>query len=83
MRQNRSCPQPRICGHAPHGARSRPRGDALIVIVHDYGIGFPASGQNAEAGFGLRMIEELTDGIRLFSRPGHGTRVAMRFATPL
>jgi two-component sensor histidine kinase len=51
--------------------------------VHDYGIGFPQSGQDARTGFGLRMIEELTDGTHISSQPGHGTRVAMRFATPL
>jgi serine/threonine-protein kinase RsbW len=70
-------------GTATYMLESRVEDGALIVIVHDYGVGFPDSGQDARAGFGLRMIEELTDGTHLFSRPGHGTRVAMRFATPL
>jgi anti-sigma regulatory factor (Ser/Thr protein kinase) len=58
--------------------------DALLVIVHDYGIG-TTSGQpssNAGLGLGMKLIEKLTDGTHISTRPGRGTRIAMRFATP-
>jgi anti-sigma regulatory factor (Ser/Thr protein kinase) len=52
---------------------------ALVVIVHDCGVGMIPS-KNAGLGLGLRLIEELADSAEVSSRPGHGTRVEMRFA---
>jgi anti-sigma regulatory factor (Ser/Thr protein kinase) len=80
-----NCVQHAYTGERPdttYMLEARVEQDALIVVVHDYGIGSPDTGQNAGVRFGLRMIEELTDGTHFSSRPGHGTRVAMRFAIP-
>ena len=58
--------------------------DALLVVVHDYGIGM-TSGQpstNMGLGLGMKLIERLTDGTHISTCQGRGTRVAMRFATP-
>ena len=50
--------------------------------VSDCGIGM-AHGQRSPTeglGLGLRLIEELADEGDVSTRPGHGTRVVMRFA---
>ena len=57
--------------------------DALLVVVHDCGIGIGLASEDGGRGFGLRIIEELADSTAVSSRPGYGTRVAMRFATRL
>ena len=56
----------------------------LVVTIHDYGVGIrdDAPSPNAGLGMGLRLMEQLADGISITSNPGHGTRVAMRFALP-
>jgi serine/threonine-protein kinase RsbW len=60
---------------------TRVEDDALLVVVHDCGIGIALPSVNGGMGFGFRIIEELADGIDVSSRAGFGTRVAMRFAT--
>jgi anti-sigma regulatory factor (Ser/Thr protein kinase) len=55
--------------------------DALVVVVRDGGIGFfvgrtpPTDG----AGHGIELIDRLADGAHIWSRPGQGTRITMRF----
>ena len=58
--------------------------DALVVVVHDYGIGMLADTPSASAGLGmgLRLMEQLADRVSITSNPGRGTRVIMRFALP-
>jgi serine/threonine-protein kinase RsbW len=56
--------------------------DTFVLVVRDYGQGMNA-GRPSRPGslrLGLRMIEELADSSSISSRPGRGTRVAMRFA---
>jgi len=80
-----NCVQHAYTGENPESTymvETRVADDALVVVVHDYGIGLPNAGQDVPSGFGLRMIEELTDGTHISSHPGHGTRIAMRFAIP-
>jgi serine/threonine-protein kinase RsbW len=56
--------------------------DALVIIVHDYGIGMTSGNPSTNVGLGLgmKLIESLTDGTHISTRQGHGTRIAMRFA---
>ena len=56
--------------------------DALFVVVHDCGLGVARRGRTAGLGLGMRMIEAMADETSVSSRPGRGTRVAMRFAVP-
>jgi stage II sporulation protein AB (anti-sigma F factor) len=53
---------------------------ALCVVVHDCGSGIlHEPRRNAGLGLGLRLIDALSDRATVSSRPGHGTRVVMRF----
>lgn len=63
-------------------ARSGDHG--LVVTIHDYGVGMrdDAPSVNAGLGMGLRLMEQLADGICITSNPGRGTRVSLRFAIP-
>ena len=54
---------------------------ALLVVVHDCGVGMGLPSVDGGLGLGFRIIEELADGTDVSSRLGFGTRVAMRFAT--
>jgi len=54
--------------------------NALLVVVHDCGVGIALASANGGLGLGFRIIAELADGIDVSSRAGFGTRVAMRFA---
>ena len=56
--------------------------DALFVVVHDCGMGVRRRARTGGFGLGLRMIEAMADETSVSSRPGRGTRVAMRFAVP-
>jgi anti-sigma regulatory factor (Ser/Thr protein kinase) len=60
-------------------------GDALLLVVRDFGHGLLAAragGSRDTLHLGLQLIEELADSASVSSSPGHGTRVAMRFALP-
>jgi serine/threonine-protein kinase RsbW len=55
----------------------------LVVIVRDFGgglLGAPAG--NGGLGLGMKLIEQLSGSSQVSSRPGGGTRVAMRFGVP-
>ena len=56
--------------------------DTFVLVVRDYGRGIAAGGGSRPDSLrlGLRLIEELADSASFSSRPGRGTRVAMRFA---
>lgn len=55
---------------------------ALVVVIHDCGVGIVRGQRSANAGLGLglRLIDKLADSAGVSSRAGHGTRVEMRFA---
>jgi serine/threonine-protein kinase RsbW len=55
---------------------------ALVIVVHDCGVGFVPGQRSAHAGLGLglRLIDKLADSAGISSHTGHGTRVEMRFA---
>jgi anti-sigma regulatory factor (Ser/Thr protein kinase) len=58
--------------------------DALLLVVRDFGHGLLGArpGRLDTLHLGMRLIEELADSSTVSSSPGHGTRVAMRFALP-
>jgi anti-sigma regulatory factor (Ser/Thr protein kinase) len=55
--------------------------DALVVVVRDGGIGiFAARGPRAvDTGHGIELIDLLADSAQIWSRPGQGTRITMKF----
>ena len=61
---------------------ARVEGDTLLVVVRDYGRGFAPGSTSRRGGLrlGLKLISDLADHTSVSSRPGRGTRVAMRFA---
>ena len=55
--------------------------DDLVVVVRDAGAGITAvRSTKAGLGFGLRLMRQAASSMDVTSRPGRGTRVAMRFA---
>jgi anti-sigma regulatory factor (Ser/Thr protein kinase) len=55
--------------------------DALVVVVRDAGSGITAArSAKAGLGLGLRLMRQSASALDVTSRPGGGTRVAMRFA---
>jgi serine/threonine-protein kinase RsbW len=55
--------------------------DDLLVVVRDAGAGITASrSARAGLGLGLRLMRQAASSVDVTSRPGGGTRVAMRFA---
>jgi anti-sigma regulatory factor (Ser/Thr protein kinase) len=55
--------------------------DALVVVVRDAGAGISrCRSARAGLGLGLRLIRQAASSVDITSRPGRGTRVAMRFA---
>ena len=55
--------------------------DALVVVVRDAGAGITAArSAGAGLGLGLRLMRQSASSVDVTSRPGGGTRVAMRFA---
>ena len=55
--------------------------DALVVVVRDAGAGMTqAVSPRAGFGYGLRLMRQAASSIDVTTRPGRGTRVAMRFA---
>jgi anti-sigma regulatory factor (Ser/Thr protein kinase) len=60
---------------------ARVEDDVLVVVVRDAGAGITArSSAKAGLGFGLRLMRQAASSVDVTSRPGRGTRVAMRFA---
>jgi anti-sigma regulatory factor (Ser/Thr protein kinase) len=54
---------------------------ALLVVVRDAGAGITAApSTRAGLGLGLRLMRAAASSVDITSRPGAGTRVAMRFA---
>ena len=55
--------------------------DDLLVVVRDAGTGITAArSARAGLGLGLRLMRQAASSVDVTSRPGGGTRVAMRFA---
>jgi stage II sporulation protein AB (anti-sigma F factor) len=66
---------------ATFAVEARVEGDSLLLVVRDYGQGIvPGRPRGDTLNLGLRLIEELADSASVSTRPGRGTRVAMRFA---
>ena len=70
---------------APDGAtfalEARVEDDCLLVVVRDCGAGvMRRAAAEAGLGFGLGLMREVASDVDVLSRPGRGTRVAMRFA---
>jgi anti-sigma regulatory factor (Ser/Thr protein kinase) len=60
---------------------ARVEDDVLVVVVRDAGAGItPRGSAKAGLGFGLRLMRQAASSVDVTSRPGRGTRVAMRFA---
>lgn len=60
---------------------ARVEDDALVVVVRDAGAGISRRrSARAGLGLGLRLISQAASGVDITSRPGRGTRIAMRFA---
>ena len=60
------------------------RDDELVVTVQDWGrgLGRRAARETTGGGFGLRIIERLTEHVDVTSEPGAGTSIIMAFAFP-
>ncbi|MDP9258945.1 MAG: ATP-binding protein [Actinomycetota bacterium] len=66
---------------ATFAVEARVQGDSLLLVVRDYGQGMAPGRAGGDAlHVGLRLIRELADSASVSTRPGRGTRVAMRFA---
>ena len=66
---------------ATFAVEARVEGDWLLLVVRDHGQGMVAGRAREDAlRLGLRLIRELADSASVSTRPGRGTRVAMRFA---
>jgi serine/threonine-protein kinase RsbW len=57
----------------------RPRGDALEIVVADFGRGIAPSADTAGPGLGLAMIAALADTLEIERGLGTGSRLVMRF----
>jgi anti-sigma regulatory factor (Ser/Thr protein kinase) len=68
---------------ATFAVEARVDGDWLLLVVRDYGQGMtPGRHRGDTLNLGLHLLEELADSASVSTRPGRGTRVAMRFAIP-
>lgn len=58
--------------------------DTLVIAVRDCGIGLfrGRAARVADGGRGISLIDLVSDSAQIWSRPGEGTRVTMRFALP-
>jgi anti-sigma regulatory factor (Ser/Thr protein kinase) len=65
---------------ATFALEARADSDALVVVVRDAGAGIARRSANVGLGLGLRLIRQAASSVDITSRPGRGTRVAMRFA---
>jgi anti-sigma regulatory factor (Ser/Thr protein kinase) len=55
----------------------------VVVVVRDFGSGLMGGYRNGVAGFGLALIDAITDGCAVSSVSGVGTEVSMAFGTAL
>lgn len=61
----------------------------LRIVIRDYGVGIAnierareplfTTGGDKHSGMGLTIMESFTDTMRVWSQPGKGTRITMRF----
>jgi serine/threonine-protein kinase RsbW len=58
---------------------ARPEGDALQVIVSDTGVGIAGGSDTGGPGFGLGLMEALTERLEVAEPPGGGSRLEMWF----
>jgi anti-sigma regulatory factor (Ser/Thr protein kinase) len=57
--------------------------DELVIVVRDFGGGLlRAPVGSGGLGLGMQLIDQLSESSQFSSRPGGGTRVAMRFNVP-
>ena len=58
--------------------------NALVVVVRDGGVGFFGARlpRKDEEGRGIPLIDLVADSAQIWSRPGQGTGITMRFALP-
>jgi anti-sigma regulatory factor (Ser/Thr protein kinase) len=70
--------------HSTFALDARIEGGTLLLVVRDHGQGIAGSHGNRPdtLQLGMGLIEQLADSSCVSSRPGRGTRVAMRFAIP-
>jgi anti-sigma regulatory factor (Ser/Thr protein kinase) len=59
------------------------RDPGLVVVVRDFGSGLMGAHRNGERGFGLALIDAMSDDCALSTMSGAGTEVAMAFGTTL
>jgi stage II sporulation protein AB (anti-sigma F factor) len=59
------------------------RGPGVVVVVRDFGSGVMGLRRHGEGGFGLAIIDAVSDQCALWSVSGAGTEVAMAFGTTL
>jgi stage II sporulation protein AB (anti-sigma F factor) len=66
---------------ATYMLEARVASGALVVIIHDYGVGMTAASAlpTKGRGLGLALIHALCDHANVTSQPGYGTRVEMQF----
>jgi anti-sigma regulatory factor (Ser/Thr protein kinase) len=57
----------------------RPNGESLVIIVADTGRGMGPSPDTRGPGFGLPLIEALTDTFSIDPSPAAGSRLVMSF----
>jgi anti-sigma regulatory factor (Ser/Thr protein kinase) len=55
----------------------------VVVVVRDFGSGLMGGYRNGAAGFGLALIDAMTDACAVSSVSGAGTEVSMAFGTTL
>jgi stage II sporulation protein AB (anti-sigma F factor) len=59
------------------------RGPGVVVVVRDFGSGLMGLHRSGEGGFGLAIIDAVSDQCALWSVSGVGTEVSMAFGTTL
>ncbi len=68
-------------GDETFALEARVEDDALLVVVRDAGTGItPRPSPVPGLGFGMGLMRQVASSVDIASRPGRGTRIAMRFA---